>query len=107
MSDAGEIKVGEIIIRLEADMEAIVPKYLVNRKKDCDAIRQFAAAGTFAEAKRLGHNMKGTGGGYGFEEISRLGAEIEHSAAAGNAAQLVALAAELEIYLSRVRPIYE
>ncbi|OFZ96238.1 MAG: hypothetical protein A3H35_12085 [Betaproteobacteria bacterium RIFCSPLOWO2_02_FULL_62_17] len=98
---------GPIVIRLDAELQAIVPKYLANRAKDCDSIREQAANGAFADAKRLGHNMKGTGGGYGFEEISRLGACIEAAAAAGEADRLLAVADELARYLARVKPVYE
>jgi HPt (histidine-containing phosphotransfer) domain-containing protein len=96
-----------IVIRLDAEMQAIVPKYLANRAGDCDSIREQAASGGFADARRLGHNMKGTGGGYGFEEISRLGAAIEAAAAAGETGGLLTLADELGQYLARVKPVYE
>jgi len=95
-----------IVIRLDEEMQAIVPKYLGNRARDCDTIRDQAANGDFIDAKRLGHNMKGTGSGYGFEEISRLGAQIEAAAAAGEADRLVQLADELAQYLARVKPVY-
>jgi len=98
---------GPVVIRLDAEMQGIVPKYLANRAKDCDALREQAANSGFADAKRLGHNMKGTGGGYGFEEISRLGACIEAAAATGAADQLLALADELARYLARVKPVYD
>ena len=93
-------------VRVDAELQAIVPKYLANRAKDCDTIRQHVAAGAFADIKRLGHNMKGTGGGYGFEEISRLGAEIESCAMANQGDRLLELAGALADYLARVKPVY-
>jgi hypothetical protein len=96
-----------IVIRLEPEMKAIVPKYLGNREKDCIALREQATSGVFADAKRLGHNMKGTGGGYGFEEISRLGNLIELAAIGSDAGQILQLADELSAYLSRVTVLYE
>jgi len=95
-----------IVIRVDPELQPIVPKYLANRARDCDSIREQAANSAFAEAKRLGHNMKGTGGGYGFEEVSRLGAAIE-AAAEGESARILALADELARYLARVTPVYE
>ena len=96
-----------IVIRLDAEMQEIVPKYLANRAKDCDSIREQVASNAFADARRLGHNMKGTGGGYGFEEISRLGTQIEAAAVAGEADRLLKLADELAQYLARIEPVYE
>lgn len=96
-----------IVIRIDPELEPIVPKYLTNRARDCESLREQSARGEFADARRLGHNMKGTGGGYGFQEISRLGACIETAAAAGEAGTLLALADELSQYLARIKPAYE
>lgn len=96
-----------ITVRLDPELQPIVPKYLANRARDCDALREQARSGAFADAKRLGHNMKGTGGGYGFEEVSRLGNLIEVAAVAGDAAQIHALAGELAEYLGRITVVYE
>ena len=96
-----------IPIRLDSELQTIVPKYLANRARDCAALREQAATGAFGDAKRLGHNMKGTGGGYGFEEVSRLGDLIELASVAGDAPRIVSLSDELADYLSRVAVIYE
>ncbi len=97
---------GPVVIRLDAEMQEIVPRYLQNRAADCVALRDHARAATFDEARRLGHNMKGNGGGYGFVEISRLGAQIEIAATNGDAAAMLTLAEELSAYLARVQPVY-
>ena len=96
-----------IVIRLDSEMQAIVPKYLANRSSDCVSLRDQANTQAFADAKRLGHNMKGTGGGYGFEEVSRLGDLIEIAAIAGDADRIRTLADELAGYLTRVTVVYE
>ena len=40
-----------IPIRLDSELQAIVPKYLANREKDCASLREQAASGAFADAK--------------------------------------------------------
>ena len=95
-----------VVIRLDSEMQAIVPKYLANRAKDCASLRDQATTHAFADAKRLGHNMKGTGGGYGFEDVSRLGDLIEIAAVAGDADRIRALADELAAYLARHTVVY-
>ena len=50
----------------------------------------------------LGHRMKGAGGGYGFAEISRLGAALEEAALQRDAAAIAGLVANLEAYLGRI-----
>jgi hypothetical protein len=50
--------------------------------------------------------MKGSGGGYGFDTITRLGGEMEQAARAGDGTKVLALADELEDFLARVRPVF-
>ncbi|MFM9967490.1 MAG: hypothetical protein ACKVQK_03665 [Burkholderiales bacterium] len=102
MSDATRLEV-----RVDAEMQAIVPKYLANRGKDCTLLRELASRGALEDAKRLGHNMKGTGGGYGFDEISRLGDLIEIAAMTGDAKAIHSLSDELDVYLAKLYVIYE
>ena len=58
------------------------------------------------EIQRTGHSLKGSGGGYGFDELTRIGAALEEAAADGDA---TSIAAELEVladYLERVEVVY-
>jgi hypothetical protein len=51
-------------------------------------MRNALAARDFASIQTIGHNCKGTGAGYGFPDISRVGAAIEQAAKASAAADL-------------------
>jgi len=55
----------------------------------------------------LSHDLKGSGGGYGFPELSRLGAALEQFALQEDRPALDAKIAELGHYLDRVRLIQE
>ena len=44
---------------------------------------------TFGPIRRFGHNLKGTGRGYGFPPIEELGREIERAAAQGDPNRIV------------------
>ena len=57
--------------------------------------------------KQLGHNLKGTGGGYGFDKITELGRQLEEAAAEGKEEKIKALKEELAIYLEEVEIIYQ
>ena len=49
--------------------------------------------------KTFGHNIKGSGGMYGFEEVTSLGTEIEASAKANNRVKIKILLEELSTFL--------
>jgi hypothetical protein len=50
----------------------------------------------------LGHQLKGTGQGYGFTEITRTGAAIESAAIAGDEDRIRSQILTLAAYLDRV-----
>ena len=59
--------------------------------------------GDFGTIRTLGHQMSGTGGGYGFEPITEIGSALEESALAGDATRIQDCIVRLEQYLSAVR----
>jgi len=64
------------------------PAFLANRRMDLTKMRTALAAGDFAAIRRIGHNCKGIGTGYGFPEITQAGFAIETAADALDADQL-------------------
>ena len=65
---------------LPPEIQARIPTYLARRRQDLVAMKNMIAEGDFERLRVLGHNMKGSGSGYGFPELSRVGAEIEKAA---------------------------
>jgi HPt (histidine-containing phosphotransfer) domain-containing protein len=75
-------------LALPAAILARRPAFLANRKTDLGKMRDALAAGDFATLQTIGHNCKGTGVGYGFPDISRLGSTIEKAAKESDAIAL-------------------
>ncbi len=69
-------------------IEARRPAFLANRRLDLEKMRDALGAGNFELIRSIGHNCKGTGTGYGFPEISKIGFSIETAAKAADAASL-------------------
>jgi HPt (histidine-containing phosphotransfer) domain-containing protein len=62
------------------EVQALVPQYLASKQKQIDEAREHLTARDFAPIRRFGHNLKGTGVGYGFPAIEQLGRKIESAA---------------------------
>jgi HPt (histidine-containing phosphotransfer) domain-containing protein len=92
----------KLIIAVDAQIAALVPRFLANRAADVGRIRAALARTDFDSIRSMAHGMKGAGGGYGFPEISRLGAALEEGARQRDTAAVGALAANLEAYLARI-----
>jgi PAS domain S-box-containing protein len=90
-------------IEMPSGLEEIVPGYLANRRKELSEMSKLLAASDFAGLAVLGHNLKGTGGGYGFPELGRMGAALESSAKQSDPRALNIELRELRHYLDRVQ----
>jgi HPt (histidine-containing phosphotransfer) domain-containing protein len=97
----------KIVVAVDPQIAVLVPRFLANRVADVDKIRAALAGADFEAIRVAAHGMKGSGGGYGFPEISRLGAAMEEGARLRDAAAITALVTNLEAYLGRVEVKYE
>ena len=94
-------------VRVDKDLEDLIPVFLSNRKKELETLKVALAAADFEQLSQLGHRMKGVGVSYGFDHVSTLGKYIEDGARSGDRASLEARIAEYADYLSKVQIAYE
>jgi HPt (histidine-containing phosphotransfer) domain-containing protein len=87
-------------VRISGELRDLIPRFLENRKSELGRLRKAVGCGDFEEVRRIGHVLKGAGGGYGFDEITRIGAELERHAARGE--DIRGLIEELAEYLELV-----
>ena len=71
---------GRVLVAIDPDLQDLVPGFLENRRKDAAALDRALQAKDLRTVRLLGHRMKGDGGGYGFQEISRIGHALEQAA---------------------------
>jgi signal transduction histidine kinase/ActR/RegA family two-component response regulator len=92
-----------IQVTVEAWLKPVVGGYLEKRRGDVRKLRTALDRGDFAAIRTLGHQMSGTGGGYGFEPITEIGSALEESALNGDTARMRASIEDLDRYLSGVQ----
>lgn len=94
-------------VKIDRDLADLIPGYLARRQEDIAAIRSALTKGDFEQVRILGHSMKGSGGGYGFDRITEIGRHIEEAAKDKNTGRIMACTDELAEYLSRIEIVYE
>jgi len=99
-------KIEKIVVSVDSDLEDLVPGFMENRRKDILTIQNAAEKNDFETIRVLGHSMKGSGGGYGFDEISKIGKFIEEAAKAADSDEIKKQADELFLYLNRVEVVF-
>ncbi|MDA8175129.1 MAG: Hpt domain-containing protein [Nitrospiraceae bacterium] len=96
------MKKESIIVTIEPDLKELLPGYLENRRKDTARIWRALDEKNYEEIRIIGHNMKGSGGGYGLDAISKFGQRLESAAAIQEPANIIKTLAEISDFLERL-----
>lgn len=96
-----------IVVHADVDLEDLIPGFLENQHRDALKIMELVELEEYGDIQRMGHSMKGSGGGYGFDEITAIGMRIETAAGTHDAAVISRQVEVLLDYLSRVEVVYE
>jgi signal transduction histidine kinase/CheY-like chemotaxis protein/HPt (histidine-containing phosphotransfer) domain-containing protein len=91
---------------LEPSIASLAPRYLKNVDKELNALKAAQAAEDYATVQRIGHNLHGTGGSFGFPRITELGAVIENAAKDQAMDKIRPAILELASYLEQVHSSY-
>ncbi|MBI3814851.1 MAG: Hpt domain-containing protein [Nitrospinae bacterium] len=97
----------KVIVHVDADIEELIPGFLQNMEEDVQGILNAIENGDYETIRIMGHSMRGSGGGYGFDAITDMGHSIEEAAQGKNSEEIKKWVAELSSYLDRVEVVYE
>jgi HPt (histidine-containing phosphotransfer) domain-containing protein len=94
-----------ITIAVDEEIIDLIPRYLENRWGDVHAMEAALAAADFDTIRRLGHSMKGSGGGYGLDSVTDMGRGLEEAAKAQDLDLARQWMEKLRDFLERVRVV--
>ena len=93
-------------VEIDAELEPLIPTYLENQTNNLKKMLQALENKDFETLRVLGHNLKGSGGGYGFEDLTQIGAAIEQAAKESKDDTIREKLTELEEFLAHVEITY-
>ena len=96
-----------IEVHVGAQLREIIPGYLERQRGVIATIAQALPAEDYESIRMLGHRMKGSGAGYGFQRITDIGAALEEAAVKEDARTIGEQSRILEEFLSRVEVVYD
>ena len=103
----GDFKVAKNKVYIDPDLEFLIPQFVENREEDIKNLERLLKESEFDRIRIIGHSMKGSGGGYGFDYLTELGSQIEKNAELKNSDKLDNLISELKDYLNNIEIIYQ
>ncbi len=95
------------LVRVVSSLAEMVPAFLESRRRDVDTIVAAVERADYDNVRILGHNMKGSGAGYGFNRITEIGSSLEQAAGRRADKEILAGTAELVRYLDGLHAEYE
>ena len=96
----------KITVQIDSELEELIPNYLKNLQTGINDIRKGIEDTDMKLCRRLGHNLKGSGGSYGFQFVSATGKEIEDAAKMGEKDKIKSSVDRLQDYLKRIQVRY-
>lgn len=100
---------GKKVVRIDAELKEIIPDFFRNTWEEIRALREALEEADWEDTvARLGHSIKGSSLGYGFEELAGLGLAMERAAREyGSRDEIQALISDIISYVKQVEIIYE
>ncbi len=92
-----------IDVPVESWLKPVIGTYLDKCRGDVAKLRAAMDCGDFSVIRTLGHQLAGSGGGYGFEPITEIGSALEESAMASDTGGMRTSIENLDRYLNAVR----
>ncbi len=80
------------------------PQYLSNCRRDLQLMQEALERADFGTLDLLGHSLRGSGGSFGFQGITDIGARVEAAAKRGDVAASRSGVVDLAAYLDRLEP---
>jgi CheY-like chemotaxis protein len=99
---SGKRELDDPLANVEPDLMDLIPGYIQNRLRDLTMCRDHLEKGRFEEIRVIAHGMAGSGGAYGFEEITRIGRSLQVAARGLSAEKCGRALEELDLYVQRV-----
>ncbi|MBW2192450.1 MAG: Hpt domain-containing protein [Deltaproteobacteria bacterium] len=108
MPESVEEKSAEkITVHVDADIKDLISQFLEDWREEVKTMREALEKGDYETIRMLGHNMKGTGGACGFDDVTDIGAHLEVAAKTKNNDVIQKTLDDLTSYFERIEVIYE
>ncbi|NQS89822.1 response regulator [Patescibacteria group bacterium] len=97
----------KIAVRVSEEIKDLIPGFLAHRTEDVKTLGEKLERGDFQAIQILGHSMKGSGAGYGFDVITDIGGSLEQAAKNKDTQRIQQQIDRLSTYLESLEVTYE
>lgn len=94
------------VVKIDADLADLVPRYLNNREADLMFARRLLADGDYWLLAGMAHRIKGSAASYGFHGLGEIAQAIGAAANTQDAEAVAAWLHEFDVFIHSVRVEY-
>jgi HPt (histidine-containing phosphotransfer) domain-containing protein len=94
-----------VLVRTKLKLADRIPAYLQNCRQNVITMLDALDRGDFETVTMLGHQMRGSGGAYGFQAITDIGAALQQASENADIDASRKSVGDMSNYLDRVEPI--
>lgn len=96
----------KIIVKIDPDLEEIIPTFLSNRESDITKLNNFFSENDVQQIQVIAHKLAGNAGSYGFDDLGKIGHKMEEACKENKVQEIEALIKEYSDYISRLEVSY-
>jgi CheY-like chemotaxis protein/HPt (histidine-containing phosphotransfer) domain-containing protein len=100
-------QVDRIKVSVDPDLETLIPSFLQHRSEEITLLQEALNRADYDEIQRIGHTIKGVGGGYGFKGLTPIATAIELAAKERHDEGIRIGLKDYSDYLNQIDIVYE
>ncbi len=103
---AQEHETGDTVY-VDKDFEDLIPDFFEDVRRDIRSMAEASDKGDYETVRQLAHSIKGAGGSYGFDEVTKIAKSVEDACKDGNPDDIRKDISRLSDYLEQVQVKYQ
>jgi len=93
-------------VNVDSKLSGLIPGFLLNRHAEVATVKNALERSEFPAIQRIGHQLKGSGAGYGFTDLTDIGHRLEIAAKNKDPEEVGRCLAALSTYLESVEVVF-
>jgi len=97
----------KIIVKIDSDLEEIIPMFIDNRHKDLKELDESLSSNDLSSIEVIAHKLAGNAGSYGFMDLSKIGANLELACKEKNQENIEKFISEYKNFMAKLEVVFE
>lgn len=94
-------------IKVDKDLEDIMPEFLEHRRRDLEILENAVDKNEFNQVRTIGHRLAGNAPSYGLMDLGPIGDKLEEAARNKDKQTIIKLTNEYKAYIKDIKIVFE